>query len=626
MKIILKKMKLFGFLSFGEAEIDFRDKSYCLITGINHNPKDAAKANGVGKSAIGSAVCWALTGQTVQGLKSNIANINLDKGCFVRLEFDIDKDSYIVTRYKDYGKIGTDLKIELNGKDISGKGIREGEAILAQYLPDLTPELLSSVLILGQGLPNKFSANTPSGRKEVLEKLSKSDFMIEDIKNRIDSRNKNLEQSKRQLEDNKLSSESKLDIYNKSLLKYQQDLTNLELSHDADVDNKILTQETKISDIKDKQAQVQKEYEDNQAKLNAVNDEILAKSNKINEQIARFRDSKNEYLLKQTKEENRVKSDINVKKAELQRLKNIKDVCPTCGQKIPNVIKPDTSNLESEILRLNESLNVIQEDTSREISKYDSDINNLNSSFINESKGLQDIKRDIAAKNEEYKAELSSLTLSINKETAELNRLSYMKQNYENNLKMFKNQISETEKSISDLKLIIDNLSDKISSNQEHLNVISTMNTLIKRDFRGVLLQNIILFIDRKVKEYSEVVFGTRDLNFALDGNNICITYCDKNFENLSGGEQQRVDLILQFALRDMMSQYVGFSSNVLFLDELFDSLDGQGCDAILDLIAQKITDVESIFIISHRSSDLGIPCDSEIIVEKNENGVSSIR
>lgn len=161
-------------------------------------------------------------------------------------------------------------------------------------------------MILGQGLPNKFSANTPSGRKEVLEKLSKSDFMIEDIKNRIDSRNKNLEQSKRQLEDNKLSSESKLDIYNRSLLKYQQDLTNLELSHDADVDNKILTQETKISDIKDKQAQVQKEYEDNQAKLNAVNDEILAKSNKINEQIARFRDLKNEYLLKQTKEENRV--------------------------------------------------------------------------------------------------------------------------------------------------------------------------------------------------------------------------------------------------------------------------------------------------------------------------------
>ena len=89
----------------------------------------------------------------------------------------------------------------MNDKDVSGKGIRESEAILNKYLPDLTSQLIGSIIILGQGLPYKFSNNTPSGRKEVLEQLSKSDFMIQDLKDRINERSKLLTQNLRELED-----------------------------------------------------------------------------------------------------------------------------------------------------------------------------------------------------------------------------------------------------------------------------------------------------------------------------------------------------------------------------------------------------------------------------------------
>jgi hypothetical protein len=54
-----------------------------------------------------------------------------------------------------------DLKIFLNGNDISGKGIRESEAVLQQYLPYLEGELLGSVILLGQSMPNKLSARQP---------------------------------------------------------------------------------------------------------------------------------------------------------------------------------------------------------------------------------------------------------------------------------------------------------------------------------------------------------------------------------------------------------------------------------------------------------------------------------
>ena len=62
MNIQFNKVKIHHFLSFGDAEIDLRDRGYCLVSGVNRNPKDAAKSNGSGKSTIWSAISYALTG------------------------------------------------------------------------------------------------------------------------------------------------------------------------------------------------------------------------------------------------------------------------------------------------------------------------------------------------------------------------------------------------------------------------------------------------------------------------------------------------------------------------------------------------------------------------------------
>ena len=59
-------------------------------------------------------------------------------------------------------------------------------------LPELNKDFIASTLLLGQGMPNKFSSFSPSGRKDLLEKLTKSDFMIEDIKMRLANRQQEL--------------------------------------------------------------------------------------------------------------------------------------------------------------------------------------------------------------------------------------------------------------------------------------------------------------------------------------------------------------------------------------------------------------------------------------------------
>jgi DNA repair exonuclease SbcCD ATPase subunit len=208
----------------------------------------------------------------------------------------------------------------------------------------------------------------------------------------------------------------------------------------------------------------------------------------------------------------------------------------------------------------------------------------------------------------------------------DITRLNNDKANYLANQQRLKASVDSIIASIQE----IDKQSTVVSSDKlkldDHISVVSQMNTLVKRDFRGFLLTNVIDFINSKSKEYCSKIFNTDDICFVLDGNAIDIRFCNKEYENLSGGEKQRVDLIVQFAIRDMMCTYLGFSSNILVLDEITDALDAISCDKVINFITTELSDIESVFIISHHSDELMLPSECEITVEKDENGVSKIK
>lgn len=120
-------------------------------------------------------------------------------------------------------------------------------------------------------------------------------------------------------------------------------------------------------------------------------------------------------------------------------------------------------------------------------------------------------------------------------------------------------------------------------------------------------------------------MFGTDELDVRLDDNDLDIAYCGKMFDNLSGGEKQRVDLILQFAIRNMLIFYLGADSNMLVLDEITDFLDKRSCDAVMSLVESELDSIDSVFIVSHHAEELELPIDSELHVVKDENGISEI-
>ena len=142
-------------MSYEDETVFLERNGYVLVSGINNNPDDNAKSNGTGKSSLFSAISWALTGLTVSGGKS-VENIHTEGTTEVTLNFTLDETKYKVVRTKN----PSNLKLYVDGEDVSGKGIRDTEKILHQYLPDITHSLINSVIILGQGLPQKFTNNS----------------------------------------------------------------------------------------------------------------------------------------------------------------------------------------------------------------------------------------------------------------------------------------------------------------------------------------------------------------------------------------------------------------------------------------------------------------------------------
>ena len=621
MNIQFNKVILHNFGSYGHAEVDLRDKGFCLVSGRNNYKPDNALSNGSGKSFIWNGICFAITGQTIQGLSSNLKNINAtDTDSYALVNFAVDGVEYTVVR-----SIApkSDLKIIKNDVDVSGKGIRESEKKLAEFLPDLTQTLIASTCILGQGMPYKLSSFSPSGRKEVLENLTKSDFMIEDVKLRVANRLNELLRKQREYEDSILANNTNKNTAQNRLNGINDELSKLVKPDYASEIKKVNDLIKKINKDIDDETKAKKNKEENE--LEAANQELLA----VTTEKAQAREAEtNNYNNKRNplvQQKTELEAEARTLKAEVTRVQSIKDVCPYCKQKLPDVHKPDTSVQEKRIAEITDLVKPIDKEI------FDMDLKH--SECLEQIEDQFKAKLTAAtAKVNQIKADIRLLTdnindnsQSLNHANGELSRLNYAEANFDNYKKGLEKEAADLTANINTLTGAVQLTATAKQELEVHLGIVRKMETLIKRDFRGYLLTNIISYIDSKAKEYSQIVFGTEDLNVYLDGNALDISYGGKLIDCLSGGEKQRVDLILQLAVKDMLEKYLNTRSNILVLDEITDFLDKQSCDAVMHLFETKLAGIESVFIVSHHAEELNIPVTSELHIVKNENGISEI-
>lgn len=619
MTLVIDTIHIENFMSFKSADLLLNDRGFVTVVGRNDSVCDNSVSNGSGKSSLWEALLWCLTGDTVRGTK-DVVNNKSDEGALVELDFVLNNKQYRVIRSKEHSIYKTNLKIFVDEKDVSGKGIRDSEKILSNLLSDVDTQLLSSVVILGQGLPQKFTNNTPSGRKEVLEKLTHSDFMIDDLKKRVTQRQSIL--SGRVSDTSmKLNGERS----RKEILARQQAEAESFLSKSID-------------DVKERvdgyHAELTKLEEDRRS-IETTKSELSAQISEIQEKRLSIKERGTQKILNLKQRQTELCEPIKTSVAELtaqgkqlektiKEKKSIKDVCPTCGQRISGVVKPDTADDEKSLQSCDELL-----------SAYNAQIKKINETFMSEEAELRkahndeysvctleinklqdDLRRQSDTLNQ-IDNEILSINSKLNAVEAQYNEYQTLYKYNEEKLKQINEYLAKSENETSELERDLEELSVR-------LGIIRSFSTALSRDFRGVLLTGLIDYLNNKLKEFSNIVFNSDSVLFALDGNNISIKCNDKEYESLSSGERQKIDVMVQFALRDMLCNYLGFSCNMLVLDEVFDGLDGRGCEKIIDLMSECLSDVSSVFVVTHRQ-DLAIPSDGTIVVNKDRNGFSRI-
>lgn len=620
MHIEFRKLVLHNFISFGHSELEFGDDGFIKVSGVNLNPDDSATSNGSGKSSIWEGLVWALTGDTIRGTKQ-VANIYGEDGTYVELEFNIDSCSYRIIRSKEHKVYKTNLQIFVDGKDASGKGIRESESLLKMMLPDITSSLLGSVIVLGQGLPQKFTNNSPSGRKEVLEKLSKSDFMIEDLKRRVATRKQELHKDLRATEDLIVELQSKRCVFDEQNRKNQQALASMDkaqLEIDAGLHAEKLTELQ--STILTLENQLQQEE---QPKIDLIQTQLRAALEDKNDHVQEVLDFYKPLIDAESQTASELSAKINVEIQELQKLESITDTCPTCGQKLIGVEKPDTSQLRTQLDTDRILLELAKTHITNIRKKQDTKVSEHERNYREWTAALETQLKETKALVSALQRDISTCRAHLQKQEAAYREISEKLTKIETTIKTLEENIATNTREIESIDAALMYNNSVKETQQAHEEVVNKFDTALKRDFRGYLLSTIIEYISKRTKEYCQVIFETDKIEFALNGNNIDISYMNKAYENLSGGEKQKIDLIVQFSIRDMLCSHLGFTSNILVLDEVFDGLDMIGCQRVLDVIS-AISDIKNIFIVTHRR-DLSIPCDKQLTVVKDSNGFSEI-
>lgn len=607
-------------MSFSSANISIDERGYVLVCGENHNKNDSAQSNGSGKSALFESIIYALTGDTARGTK-DVVNLYSDGNCTVSLDFDVDENNYKVVRGKD--KTKSYLQIIKNGVDISAKGIRDTEKVLSDQLPELSASLLGSVVILGQGLPQRFSNNSPSGRKELLETMSKSDFMIDDLKARLTNRVEFLKNHKVELQKDLAVFSTKLEYSKQELNRINTFLENLVpidalreelLCHKADLESL----EKELCDKKSELCTIEQTIENYR--------DALAKNN------TRLSTNKEFICKKYDNELNGICTALAIMEVELKSkrqtlydLSNVRDVCPTCGQKINGVVKPDTTQLQEQIEKLTTDNRVLTNKKVELLATKEKEIAELEKKYsIVNSNYLAYI--DAATKN---KKTIQDMVSDYNKRILELRTTTSILENKISNHEAEKKDSEKRAKleheNINNFEQKILNINSEITSTDMRLSVLSKMNTIVTRELRGILLTNVIAFINKVAKDYSNSLFENNLVYLQLDSNNLNIYLGDRQYESLSTGERLKCDIVIQLSIRKMLCEFLNFSCNIIVLDELFDGLDKLGCERVLSLLFDGLDDITTTFIITHRS-DLPITCDDTITVEKDISGVSSIK
>lgn len=578
MLVVFESIDIKGFLSIGDAHVDLSSQGTVYVVGENHSP-GSPSSNGSGKSTIFEAIIYALTGSTLRGT-TDVVNMYWKGYTEVTLELSVDGINYKVMRTRNHPDYGNNLKLWKDGTDISGDKLRKSESILETEIGQLTSSLISSVIILGQGLPNKFTDLKPAARKDRLEELSQSSEFINELKVRLTNFTKMYNQKYNDTKVLEGKDETTISMSESTLKRKGEELVRLS---EKSVDTAALDQE-----------------------LQSLEQSVTSSETSIT-QLTETKNLLDSKLRDYNMQVSRLNGDYQAKLLELNRLKQelgnlVTSTCPTCGQYIssPEKVNQLRTNITTRMSELNQSISQLQSTTQM----------------------LQQNVPVIENKLKEYQIKISQESSNVVRCKGRIAEINSEKVSVDGQIKSINDEMTECRNLIDSTKLHLTDLQKESSQYTTKLNILDYLTKKSSKEFRGYLLIGVINYLNTKLKVYSQDLFGTDSLSLILEDNKIYIEYDNRAYENLSGGEKQRADLAMQFSLRDMLMNSLGFNCNLLVIDEGFDNLDESGVNSLVQLI-NSMSSIDSVFTISHHT--LSIPFDKTLRVTKGLDKVSEV-
>lgn len=562
--ILFKTIKWRNFLSTGNqfTEVDFQDAKTNLIVGTN----------GSGKSTILDALTFVLYNKPFRKInKPQLINSVNEKDCLVEIEFSIGNKEYKVVR----GIKPNIFEIWIDGKvQDQDSAAQDQQKKLEEGILKLNYKSFTQTVILGSATFVPFMQLTSSNRREIVEDLL--DIKIFSTMNSI--------LKERMRKTNELIREYSI----------KKDL----------IEDKIEMQENFIKDL-DKSGKERIQKKEDQVK--SLDNEIV----ELNEE--------NETLILKIKEELQPKlEELNNTNSTLKKLNSIKakleqkiqilvsehkffqenSVCPTCTQSIENEfrlnkivdIEEKSKELNDGYQELEDAINVEQEKDKQFLS-YSAEINRLNN--------------DISHNN----VKITGLNKQIRTLGHEIQEITEQIQNRNTERQALENLIKDLEKIEKDR-----------SNEKEQINYYEFAHSLMKDGgVKSKIIKKYLPLMNQQINKYLQMMDFY--INFTLDEEFKEVikspVHEDFSYESFSEGEKMRIDLSLLFTWRDIAKLRNSASTNLLILDEIFDSsLDGAGTDFFTNIIRYVIQDAH-VFVISHKTDDLMDKFDKVIKFDK---------
>ena len=569
--IVFTSLKFKNFLSTGNAWTDIKlDKSKStLIVG----------QNGAGKSTMLDAIAFGLFGKPHRNInKPQLINTINNKNCIVEVTFVIGKAKYKIIR----GIKPNVFEIWKNGDMINQSShSKEYQKILEQNILKLNHKSFHQIVVLGSSSFVPFMQLPAQHRRDVIEDLldinvfSKMNSLLKEKTTGLKDKMKDLS-FQLDVESNKITTQKKYINDLRALNRTAKDKKDAQAAKlKTELNNLVEENSTLTTQIQDEQGPLEKE-------LNALHD----RKQTFTQYSGQFRQQMSQ-VVKESKfyEEN--------------------ENCPTCSQEITESVR--SAKLQSSKEKAKELQDAMQEASVKSgelednIEKVTERLNNVRSIQSTVNSNNQSIGR--------MQAEITELEAEINQT---------------GDIESAKEELDSMENTVNEFNVEKFKLNEDYSYN----NVMSEM--LKDTGIKTKIIKQYIPVINKLVNQYLQILDFY--VHFDLDESfteTIRSRHRDQfSYDSFSEGEKQRIDLALLFTWRMIAKMKNSISTNLLLLDETFDSsLDHDGVENLMKIL-HSLDENSNTFIISHKGDILDgkFKDKIEFVKEKNFSKIKDLQ